>query len=442
MAAMRWRIRALETGQASGSWSARALRLCDANGPIDAAAALSCPLPVGGDGLGALTDGDAGTAAAFAVTDIKASGWSILWTFAAAVEPTQLLVDTEPLYGFVLEAFYEAEGAWATVIGRFQKDAITGLFSLSPGDDLSAVFTQISDVRNLEMPLGGFASQSMEDGGVRTSVSSNSMVYAFDALPQEASFKGMGAEFDFKIVDDATSRRHIGFFLFDPARPTYGYRIATLDGTLVLSYFAGAFGNAETVYQQLPMPLGGLMTNTRYTMGIVVDDFGGITVKLNGVVSVVFNPPATMLATVRLGVFFYIGGYITYSCHLNAVRPILDSRAPGMQLQAMTKDLGIAPAAAKFAACESPAGLDIEFGGRGRFYGMVSDDKSKTLLQRRVRLFRSRDGYLVREVWSAADGSYRFEGINERYEYDIEAWDHEKNYFSAVANNQIPEVVA
>lgn len=83
---------------------------------------------------------------------------------------------------------------------------------------------------------------------------------------------------------------------------------------------------------------------------------------------------------------------------------------------------------------------DLEFGGRGFLFGTVRDDKSKAVLQRRVRLFRSRDGLLVRETWSAADGSYRFDGISDRYEYDIEAWDHEKNYFTAVANSQLPEV--
>ena len=59
-----------------------------------------------------------------------------------------------------------------------------------------------------------------------------------------------------------------------------------------------------------------------------------------------------------------------------------------------------------------------------------------------MRLCRSRDSYLVRETWSAADGTYRFEGISERYEYDIEAWDHEKNNFTAVANNQLPQVAS
>ena len=85
---------------------------------------------------------------------------------------------------------------------------------------------------------------------------------------------------------------------------------------------------------------------------------------------------------------------------------------------------------------------DAEFGGRGVIYGAVTDDRTKAPMQCRVRLRRSRDGLLAREVWSKADGSYRFDGINERYEYDIEAWDHEKAYFSMVANNQLAEVAA
>ena len=83
---------------------------------------------------------------------------------------------------------------------------------------------------------------------------------------------------------------------------------------------------------------------------------------------------------------------------------------------------------------------DREFSGLGRIYGTVREDAGQHALQRRVRLFRSRDGILARETWSAADGSYRFDEVNERYEYDIEAWDHEKGYFTVVANNQLPEV--
>lgn len=85
--------------------------------------------------------------------------------------------------------------------------------------------------------------------------------------------------------------------------------------------------------------------------------------------------------------------------------------------------------------------MDVEFSGNGRIYGKVTEKDGNRALKRRVRLHRSRDGLLARETWSKADGTYSFEAINERYEYDVEAWDHEKNYYSAVANNQLPEAV-
>jgi hypothetical protein len=61
-------------------------------------------------------------------------------------------------------------------------------------------------------------------------------------------------------------------------------------------------------------------------------------------------------------------------------------------------------------------------------------------LRRRVRLHRSVDGYLARETWSKADGSYEFREISTRYEWDVIAWDHELQEYSTVANNQLAEV--
>ena len=87
--------------------------------------------------------------------------------------------------------------------------------------------------------------------------------------------------------------------------------------------------------------------------------------------------------------------------------------------------------------------LDAEFGGRGRIYGTVSrkTTSANVAVARRVRLHRSVDGYLARETWSKADGSYEFREINPRYEYDVIAWDHELQEFSTVANNQLAEVM-
>ena len=87
--------------------------------------------------------------------------------------------------------------------------------------------------------------------------------------------------------------------------------------------------------------------------------------------------------------------------------------------------------------------LDVECGGQGRIYGTVArkSTPANVPLRRRVRLHRSVDGYLARETWSKADGSYEFREINERYEYDVIAWDHEMQEFSTVANNQLAEVM-
>ena len=83
----------------------------------------------------------------------------------------------------------------------------------------------------------------------------------------------------------------------------------------------------------------------------------------------------------------------------------------------------------------------MEFGGDGRIYGTVAraNKPANSPLSRRVRLHRSRDGLLVRETWSKADGAYEFREISLRYEWDVIAFDHELQEFSTVANNQLAE---
>ena len=94
-------------------------------------------------------------------------------------------------------------------------------------------------------------------------------------------------------------------------------------------------------------------------------------------------------------------------------------------------------------AIQSPSKLlDVECGGQGRIHGTVArkSTPANVPLRRRVRLHRSVDGYLARETWSKADGSYEFIEISTRYEWDVIAWDHEQQEYSTVANNQLAEV--
>lgn len=85
--------------------------------------------------------------------------------------------------------------------------------------------------------------------------------------------------------------------------------------------------------------------------------------------------------------------------------------------------------------------LDMECGGSGSIYGTVElyTQVGNISLPCRVRLHRSRDGLLVRETWSNAQGEYRFDGITDRYKYDVIAWDHEGLQQSVVANDLTPE---
>ena len=87
--------------------------------------------------------------------------------------------------------------------------------------------------------------------------------------------------------------------------------------------------------------------------------------------------------------------------------------------------------------------LDVEFSGAATIHGTVElyAQAGNIPLPRRVRLYRSRDGLLVRETWSNAQGEYRFDGITDRYTYDVIAWDHEGLQRSVVANDLTPEVM-
>lgn len=85
----------------------------------------------------------------------------------------------------------------------------------------------------------------------------------------------------------------------------------------------------------------------------------------------------------------------------------------------------------------------MEFSGAATIHGTVElyAQAGNIPLPRRVRLYRSRDGLLVRETWSNAQGEYRFDGITDRYTYDVIAWDHEGLQRSVVANDLTPEVM-
>lgn len=74
---------------------------------------------------------------------------------------------------------------------------------------------------------------------------------------------------------------------------------------------------------------------------------------------------------------------------------------------------------------------------RGRIVGTVKrkDDPANVPLSRRVRLYRDRDGMLIAETWSDADGNYQFDYIEEGEAYTALALDHQHFYRAVAADN-------
>jgi hypothetical protein len=84
--------------------------------------------------------------------------------------------------------------------------------------------------------------------------------------------------------------------------------------------------------------------------------------------------------------------------------------------------------------------INADHGGKGRIAGTVtkSNTPSDVPVSRRVRLHRKVDGLPIAETWSAADGSYAFEGIDERINYYVISFDHTNTYNGVIKDSITP----
>lgn len=83
---------------------------------------------------------------------------------------------------------------------------------------------------------------------------------------------------------------------------------------------------------------------------------------------------------------------------------------------------------------------DVYHGGQGSIAGTVKDKGTPdTPVIRRVRLHRKSDGMLVRETWSAADGTYTFTKMAMQLYYVV-SHDHTGNFNAVIKDSIMPEV--
>lgn len=82
----------------------------------------------------------------------------------------------------------------------------------------------------------------------------------------------------------------------------------------------------------------------------------------------------------------------------------------------------------------------LRFSGAFRVFGTVAVSGSPDIpVSRKVRLYHVKTGCnCAAETWSAADGTYVFEGIN-RGPWTVISYDHTGEFNAVVADNIIPE---
>ena len=73
---------------------------------------------------------------------------------------------------------------------------------------------------------------------------------------------------------------------------------------------------------------------------------------------------------------------------------------------------------------------------RGRVKGTTKDKGTPNVpVSERVRLYRERDGLLIREMWSTpGTGAYSFDYVDETETYTVISYDHDKNFRAVVAD--------
>lgn len=78
---------------------------------------------------------------------------------------------------------------------------------------------------------------------------------------------------------------------------------------------------------------------------------------------------------------------------------------------------------------------------RGRTVEQQDKNSPKVPVSRRVRLYRDRDGLLIREAWSNAQGEYDFPRIDSTIAYTVLSYDHEGDFRAVVADRVTPEAM-
>ena len=435
MASTYFRLTAMDARGAELTLSA--LELHGANGRLDNATITSSHEPVAG-ALSALGDGDLLTSCTFAAPDVASPGFWIGFELETAQDVSAVLLQGQ-LYALTL--CERIGGNWSLVMSVQDSGGLPVLTRPA------AVEKQVAVVSDLTI-LPGFSGVSASTltasagGGTFGTGGAHSPAFAKLASSPVVSWVGLRAKLVYKIITDNASRKHVGFLFQSASGVGDAYRLVFLDNGFVQNVYQGGREQGQVgATISTPGPTAGVVN----TLEISVAAGGVVTVYQNGQLIGTISSADNRFPNVVAGVFVY-----GLSAEIQRVELSSQVSSTGPAVTRNTQVLPIPQSVPPLPQAQIPFQVarpflfgDLDCGGQHHIYGTVElfNQGGNIPLPRRVRLHRSRDGLLVRETWSNAQGQYRFEGISERYTYDVIAWDHEGLQQSVVANDLTPEVM-
>lgn len=467
MAATVWRLTSLVLAEGV-DLRVRAARIF-ANGiDVTASAVVSASfIPVSGS-LDALTDGDADTECVWSAQQVQQPGFYVQWAFSAAVQVDGLQLEGVDCYAAVLSGGADAISSLAPLAqGGVQMGGLPwsarGALPLSPVGFWTLSEEAASQPDEVGARIGtrnggAVVSAQLASGGVRAYEPRGSGYIRIPGVTGvDAAAFTVVVDFQYTELDNKVLIEHGG--------NNMGWSVQSTSSALA-SNVGGPAGCLAINIGIATAPWGTTIAvndGRPHRLALVVQPNGSAKVYIDGVDRTIKSnpgaiyPPAYNTSYIDVGsrggvAALATGGKLAHFALLD--RALTASEVRSMA-EAVKWPIAARPALQWLAETSEPVPqnaatpvvrstvMDMEFGGYGYIYGTVElyAQAGNIPLPRRVRLHRSRDGILVRETWSDAQGNYRFDGITERYTYDVIAWDHEGLQQSVVANDLTPEVM-
>lgn len=474
MAAARyWRVLGV-AALGGGDVELGALHLYNGAVRVDGGAVLTCTHAPTGGTLGALQDGEAGTACRFAAAAVRSGGFALGWDLGSATTVSAVRLGAGGQRALFAEAFalqyLDGTGAWRT-LGNYGAFTWPGAYTmmdrtaeLAVTDETRMLLTLDADLSDAAFPrvLTPLASAALSSFGGDTALYLPESASRLDATPTDGMV--LPGDFTIEFFAAPTASTAFGCVINAGVNPT-----GTSPGWwLELSSRGIVWGAAGSTRMTIPGVFSADSVLRHWALtrrGTAVKawragvQIGGMTFA-GPCVTTAQAPWLTIGAWNSLGEYGYIGWLkgvrVTDACLYDDpfTPPPSNYRFSGPGFGART--VRTAPMRASIAA-SAPVGAhrarssavqtarDIEFGGQGRIWGTNEIEitpGNRVPTGGRVVLLRQRDRLLARETWAnPTTGAWEFTGLDVGQGFIALAEDLAGNYRPVAANRLTPEAV-